>query len=120
MPPNRIKNDWADAVQRIAVRAISSGYTITLAVTFIIVALIWKIDSRDLKEVLLAFLNNPILNGLGWLLFFLMIWICKFLLTRVDNMYAAQISAYKEEIKELKEPSSGPENPPLLPQKNKE
>lgn len=118
MVADKHKNDWAEAVEKIAVKAIGAGYPVTLAITAVLIVLFLRMDSADIKAVLMAFVDNRILNVLGWLLFILMVWFCKFLVNVVRNVYKGQLDAQKAQIEALKA-ELPPRDSNLLPPNNK-
>lgn len=73
------KNDWAAATARIAIKLITTGNIAWLAFMVIVLAGIWRLDSADLRLIVLGFIGWPWFAVTGWGLFlftlFLSSWI---------------------------------------------
>jgi len=101
MPRNKSTNDWADAAQKVVIKAIASGYTITTAATIVLCVLLFRMDSKDIKELGLAILQNPFINGLGWAVALVAIAVCRFVMKKLKALYREQLSIKDDQIKIL-------------------
>lgn len=67
----RQKNDWAGAAAKVALRMIGTGNVIWLCITVVVVAMILRMQSGDLRAVIMGFMGWPWFAATGWILFVL-------------------------------------------------
>jgi hypothetical protein len=86
---NHVLSRLIDGLQRLGTKAISSGNFGLFVVMIVGGAIVWKLDSKDLKEVLLAFAER--LQWFGFPVAFLTIYVCKRTLDWRESIHQAEL-----------------------------
>lgn len=99
------KNDWADAAARICLKFLTTGNVIWLVGAMIILSLIWKMNSDDLKDCVISFIGWPWFGVTGWILFIFTLLIGKAVLRLQQADYRREIERMAKVRDQAMQPS---------------